>query len=126
MYRVRQAEGFHILQHGTTTHGGQSLDPARRTEPLTYYYRGGPVSDVFATLAQKPVRRVAIVGLGAGAISCYGRPDEPWTFYEIDPLVAEIARDDRLFTYLRDCPPRTEVVIGDARLKLAAAGDGDI
>lgn len=125
MYRVRQAEGFHILQHGTTTHGGQSLDPARRTEPLTYYYRGGPVSDVFSTLAQKPVRRVAIVGLGAGAISCYGRPDEPWTFYEIDPLVAEIARDDRLFTYLRDCPPRTEVVIGDARLKLAAAGDGE-
>ena len=125
MYRVRSAEGFHILFHGTTTHGGQSRDPARRAEPLTYYYRGGPVSDVFATLAQKPVRRVAIVGLGAGAMSCYGRHDEPWTFYEIDPLVAQIARDNRLFTYLRDCAPRVDVVIGDARLKLAAAGDNE-
>jgi spermidine synthase len=125
MYRVRRFDGYHVLQHGTTTHGGQSLDPSRRTEPLTYYYLGGPVSDVFETVAQRPVRRVAIVGLGAGAIACYGRPDESWTFYEIDPLVAAIARAPQWFTYLRDCAPETDVVIGDARLQLNAAADGE-
>jgi len=125
MYRVRRFEDYHVLQHGTTTHGAQSLDPARRTEPLSYYHRGGPLSDLFEKVAQRPVRRVALVGLGAGAIACYGRPDESWTFYEIDPLVVEIARTPRLFTYLRDCAPKTDVVIGDARLQLRSAADGE-
>jgi spermidine synthase len=37
------------------------------------------------------------------------------------PLVEKIARDPRLFTYLNDCPPKTDIVIGDARLSLATA-----
>ena len=124
MYRVRRVGEYHILQHGTTTHGGQSQAPSRRTEPLTYYHQRGPLADIFANVAQTHVRRVGIVGLGTGAIACYGRPDESWTFYEIDPLVAEIARSP-LFSYLRDCAPNTEVVIGDARLQLARAADGE-
>src|SRR5690606_35482619 len=32
--------------------------------------------------------------------------------------------DSRFFTYLRDCPPRVDVVLGDARLTLAEAPDG--
>lgn len=125
MYRVRRIDDYHLLQHGTTTHGAQSLDATRRTDPLTYYYRGGPLADFFNNAVQKPVRRVALVGLGAGAIACYGRPGESWTFYEIDPLVAEIASTPRYFTYLNDCAPTTDVVIGDARLQIAAARDGE-
>jgi spermidine synthase len=125
MYRVRRVAEYHVLQNGTTTHGGQSRELTRRMDPLTYYYKGGPLGDIFATLAQKPVRRVAMVGLGTGTIACYGRPDEFWTFYEIDPLVAQIARTPRYFSYLRDCSPRTNVVIGDARVSLGAALDGE-
>ena len=123
MYRVREVQEYHILFHGTTEHGGQSMEPSRRTEPLTYYHNGGPLADVFGNVVRKPVRRVGIVGLGAGAIACYGRPNESWTFYEIDPLVAEIAGAPRWFSYLRDCAPRKEVVIGDARLQLTVAAD---
>jgi spermidine synthase len=43
------------------------------------------------------------------------------TFYEIDPLVAALATDTRHFTLLRDCPPRSRIVFGDARLTLAEA-----
>jgi spermidine synthase len=125
MYRVRRIMDYHVLQNGTTTHGGQSRELERRMDPLTYYYKGGPLGDIFATTVQKPVRRVAMVGLGTGTIACYGRPDEHWTFYEIDPMVARIARTPRYFTYLRDCAPRTNIVIGDARVSLAAAGDGE-
>lgn len=125
IYRVRRIAEYHVLQHGTTTHGAQSRSLERRMEPLTYYYREGPLGDIFATTAQKPVRRVALVGLGTGTVACYGRPDEHWTFYEIDPLVAHIARTARYFTYLRDCAPRTNTVIGDARLSLGAAADGE-
>ncbi len=123
MYRVRRIAEYHVLQNGTTTHGGQSRELARRMDPLTYYYMGGPLGDVFAHVAQKPVRRVAMVGLGTGTIACYGRPDEHWTFYEIDPMVVQIARTPMYFTYMRDCAPRTNVVIGDARLSLGAAVD---
>jgi spermidine synthase len=65
--------------------------------------------------------KVAIVGLGTGALACHGTHSQRFTFYEIDPLVEKIARDDRLFTYLRDCPPQIEVVIGDARMALRKA-----
>jgi predicted membrane-bound spermidine synthase len=125
MYRVRRVAEYHVLQNGTTTHGGQSRELERRMDPLTYYYKGGPLGDIFATTVQKPVRRVAMVGLGTGTIACFGRPDEHWSFYEIDPMVAEIARAPRYFTYLRDCAPRTNVVIGDARVSLNAAADGE-
>lgn len=123
MYRVRRVGETHILLHGTTTHGGQRLDPTRRTEPLTYYYPGSPVADVFQHLRGRPLNRIAIVGLGTGALACYGTAEDSWTFYEIDPLVADIARNPRWFTYLQDCAPRTDVVIGDARLKLEGAHD---
>jgi hypothetical protein len=125
IYRVRRIVDYHVLQNGTTTHGGQSRELTRRMEPLTYYYREGPLGDIFAKTAQKPIRRVAMVGLGTGTIACYGRPEEHWTFYEIDPMVAEIARTPRYFSYMRDCPPRTNVVIGDARVSLGAASDGE-
>jgi hypothetical protein len=124
-YRVRQWGYANVLMSGTTMHGGQDRRPANRREPLTYYHREGPLGQMFASLLQdRPAgdgRRVAVVGLGTGTIACYGRPGERWTFYEIDPLIERIARTPRYFTYLRDCPPRTDVVLGDARLRLAAA-----
>jgi hypothetical protein len=126
IYRVRQMLDYHLLQSGTTTHGGQSTSPDRRLEPITYYYKGGPMGQFFEHVAAtKLQRRVAIVGLGTGTTACYGRPGEHWTYYEIDPLVARIARTTALFTYIRDCPPRSEIVLGDARLSLAQAADGE-
>lgn len=41
------------------------------------------------------------------------------TFYEIDPAIARVASDPALFTYLRDCPARSDIVLGDGRLMLA-------
>jgi hypothetical protein len=116
---------FHQLLHGTTLHGLQSVDPARRLEPLAYFYPTGPLGQVFAAYGGTSVTQsVGVVGLGAGAIGCHGRPGEQWTFYEIDPVVERIARDARFFTFLRDCAPHPGVVLGDARLSLVAAAPG--
>ena len=125
VYRVLAYPKHHALQNGTTTHGGQSIYPQFAREPLTYYHRDGPLGQSFAWLMRRtPNRRVAIVGLGTGTVACYGRPDETWTFYEIDPLIERIAFNPKYFSYLRDCPPTKRIVLGDARLSLAQAPDG--
>jgi predicted O-methyltransferase YrrM len=124
--RVTRSSGgdYHMLMHGTTLHGMQSLSPARRREPLTYFHANGPLGEfLLATQALIPRRAVAVVGLGTGSLACYGMPEQRWTFYEIDPTVLRIAGDTRFFTFLRDCPPKVFVILGDARLTLARAPD---
>lgn len=119
------AEGKrNVLFQGTTFHGAQSIDRQTHLTPQSYYHRTSPAGQVLtANASRRNNARVAIVGLGTGALACYGTAHQAFTFYEIDPLVEQIARDDRLFTYLRDCPPRIQVVIGDARLSLANTAD---
>jgi len=98
-----------------------------RHRPLTYYHPTGPAGIAFRFLVDgwHGPRRIGAGGLGTGAIASYARPDQDWTFYELDPAVERLARDDRYFTFLRDSHARSlNVVIGDARLRLAAEPDG--
>jgi hypothetical protein len=120
-----EGSGLHWFSHGSTIHGRQSTSPERRCEPLSYYHREGPLGQIFAQFdTRSEAAKVAIVGLGAGATAAYTRPNESWTFYEINPAVVSIARSREYFTYLSDCSQAPlEVVLGDARLKLRAAQD---
>jgi hypothetical protein len=124
---IETADGqYRLLYHGTTVHGAERVADTAvgvAPEPLTYYYRGGPISEsiVAVRAARGALPHVAVVGLGSGTLSCYQRTDEHWTFFEIDPAVAQIARDPRLFTYISVCAPDLPVVLGDARLTLATA-----
>ncbi len=56
------------------------------------------------------------MGLGTGTIAAYGRAGDVYRYYEINPLVIEIAH--RQFQYLNDSPAKIETVLGDARLSL--------
>jgi spermidine synthase len=116
------------LIHGTTLHGMQARDPDQRGEPLTYFHKTGPVGHLFAALtdAEAP-RRVAITGLGVGTLASYAVSGQDWTYYEIDPAVVRVAWDTRYFTYLHDAQARgvrLQMVLGDARLKMAEAEAG--
>jgi len=110
--------------HGSTIHGRQSRDPARRHEPLAYFHKSGPIGKAFALFnPTHPTARIGVIGLGAGSLACYAQPKQQWTFYEIDPAVEHIA--DTYFTFLQDCEAgRPEVILGDARLRLQEAADG--
>jgi hypothetical protein len=125
---VTDAEGeFHLLVHGNTTHGVQSLDPAQRREPLAYYTRRGPLGQIFAALDQRrqelsePAPHIAVIGLGCGAITAYLEPGQRLTCYEIDPSVVRIARNPDYFTFLSDTKGKVDIVLGDGRLTLASA-----
>lgn len=107
---------FRRLMNGTITHGLQFLAPARRGQPTSYYGPNSGVGLAFAALAPRQPLRAGVIGLGAGTIAAYGRAGDEFTFYEINPLVAQIAQQD--FSFLRDSKARISLELGDARLTL--------
>lgn len=133
VHRVVVAEDhtgqFRLLMNGTTLHGAQRVRNADGTPvtgrpvPTTYYYFGGPIGDAIAAsrAAQGRLVRVAAVGLGTGSLACHREDGEAWTFFELDPQVVQISRDPTLFRFFSTCGPDMRVVLGDARLTLAAS-----
>ncbi len=118
-YEVReQADGVIELVMGTTIHGQQL--PGRAGEPSSYYHPAGPLGTIFSQRGTGPMRTGAI-GLGAGEISGYAQPGDSMTFFEIDPVVAEIATDPRFFTHLAVSDAKIDIQIGDGRILLEAS-----
>jgi spermidine synthase len=116
--------GLNVFVHGSTVHGTQHVGNAGLPKAGAYYHADGAFGQMFRALAPDLGNRpVGVVGLGSGGLACYGARGSSWTYFEIDPLVERIARDARYFTFLRDCPPSTRVVIGDARIMLQRAED---
>ena len=111
---------FYELYHGSTLHGMQAIDGTGRGEPLTYYHRGGPFGELFGAIPAALRQDVAVVGLGVGSLAGYAGANSTWTFYEIDGAVEEFARNAEYFTHLSDCGRPCTVVLGDARIRLAA------
>ncbi len=131
-YKVADVDGgrFRVLFHGTTAHGTEMVRDASGhalsspPDPLAYYYRGGPLSEALYAARERAgtLHNVALVGLGVGALTCYRRPHEQWTLYEIDPLMVFIARDSGLFRSMSSCARNAPIVLGDGRLTLRQAG----
>src|ERR1700722_11858331 len=110
-----------FLVHGTTLHGAQADDPARRCQPLLYYATTTPIGQVFTSLQdRKPSLRFGAIGMGAGTVAAYTRATDSLRFFEIDPLVIGMATDPAYFTYINGCARgQIDWVVGDARLTLA-------
>lgn len=112
-----------LLVHGTTIHGVQIRNPEYRDVPISYFYRTGPIGQLLTSYnALGRLHDIGVTGLGAGALAAYAQPGQNLTFYEIDPLVKEVAEDSAYFTYLSDAKERgvnTKIVLGDARLTIA-------
>jgi hypothetical protein len=86
-----------------------------------------PLGPLFAAWSEPPV---AVVGLGPGTVVSYARPYQHVVCYEVDNLVKELSLPSRTgagtyFTHLDDAlrrGVRLDVVIGDARVKMAQGG----
>jgi len=113
---------FHALFHGDIRHGVQSTDPELQHIPLAYFHLTSPIGEVFQDRRIHGLKgKIAVIGLGIGSLAVYR--EEAMTFYEIDPLVEDIARDPKLFTHLTNCGDACSVVIGDGRVSLAESTD---
>ncbi len=113
------------LHNGTTLHGVQFTHGASSKLPTSYYGRATGIGlalgvtsrDEEATLGGGEGRKIGVVGLGVGTLAAYGRGPDLFRFYEIDPAVERVAREE--FSFLRESAAGVEVVLGDARLSLA-------
>jgi len=104
------------LTHGTINHGEQFLNIARRNLPTTYY---GPNTGIGIAIREKQragAIRIGVIGLGTGTTAAYGRLGDYIRYYEINPLVLQLARKE--FFFLADCKAKLDVAMGDARLSL--------
>jgi hypothetical protein len=125
VHRVTQdsSNQFHLLVHGNTVHGRENRTPGHEAVPLAYYHSTGPAGQFFHDM--EPVlnhARIGAIGLGAGSMIAYARPDQEWTYYEIDPTVIRIASNPSYFTFLSHSGAKSlEFVPGDGRLQLAKA-----
>lgn len=117
----------HILQHGTTEHGRQTLDENQviRLLPRSYYDVTGPIGQVFMTNGErKHFPSVAVIGLGTGALAGYAEKEQEFTFFEIDPAVVRVAQNPRYFTYLSESRGKVRIELGDARQTFARESSG--
>jgi len=103
------------MYHGSITHGCQYLDPAKAMKGACYVSPTSAYGRVMRALEGKP-RKVGVIGLGAGSLMAYARPHDEWVFYELDPMVVEIA--ERQFSFQRLSPAKAKYVLGDGRLSL--------
>jgi SAM-dependent methyltransferase len=125
-YTINQSSDASVrwLSHGTTMHGMQLLN--QPTLPISYYGETSGVG-IASRRAEElfgPGAAIGVVGLGTGTLSCYKKPGQDWHFFEIDPLMVDIARDRKIFSFLEKCAPDTKMHVGDARLTLAGQPKG--
>lgn len=107
------------LTHGTIQHGSQFRAAQMQRTPTTYYSEESGIGLAIVHSRSKDAQvgqKVGIIGLGTGTIAAYGRAVDEYVYYELNPLVEKIAREQ--FTFLSLNPAKGRVALGDARITL--------
>lgn len=116
----KMTEDAYTMTHGITIHGMQFTKPEMRETPSAYYVRDSGVG--LALDHHRRIERglkVGVLGLGAGTLAAYGKPGDQFRFYEINPIVIELAEGQGgYFSYLKNTKAKVTTVLGDARISL--------
>ncbi|MEO2279796.1 fused MFS/spermidine synthase [Pseudoalteromonas pernae] len=102
------------LIDGTTTHGVEVLAGAGKGEPQSYYRPETLVGHLLQDLPDGS--HVGFIGLGAGTLAAYGKSQDTYTFYELNPNVLTTAQAQ--FSYLSTSQAALEYHLGDGRVTL--------
>ncbi len=105
-----------VLIHGTINHGTQLRRPGSERIATSYFGRNSGVARAIRAKGETGPLRIGVLGLGAGVTAALARSGDTLHYYEINPLVVEIA--NREFGFLRACPASKEIFMGDGRLVL--------
>lgn len=110
------AYGQRVLVHGTINHGTEIMAPNSGRIATSYFGIGSGISRAIRAKQDKGPVRIGILGLGAGVTASLARAGDTLHYYEINPLVEEIANTQ--FTFFRSCPADKRIFLGDGRLVL--------
>ena len=108
--------GIRVLIHGTINHGTELLGPGGGRIPTSYFGETSGISRAIRTKGEKGPIRIGILGLGAGVTATLARAGDTLHYYEINPLVFQIAQTK--FDFWKDCPADKHLYFGDGRLTL--------
>ena len=114
--KTGQEDHARLLNYGRISHGYQFMSDEKRTMPTSYFTPESGVGITLSSLPKDKPNRVGVIGLGIGTLAAYGRENDYYRFYEINPHVCEFADDH--FTYMQDCKAEVDVILGDARLSM--------
>ncbi len=111
---------FHNLVHGNTSHGSQMFahDGRGANVPLSCFSDRSGIGRYLQAKGGAEPRRIGVIGLGIGTLTAYGLPGDIFRYYEIAPLIQEVATNSMWFTFLRDTQATVEHILGDARLSM--------
>jgi hypothetical protein len=106
-----------VLVHGTIDHGTQLSRPGSERIPTSYFGSGSGISRALHTLHDtRGHLRIGILGLGAGVTATLANAGDTLHYYEINPLILDIATHQ--FGFVNACPAGKQILMGDARLVL--------
>jgi hypothetical protein len=105
-----------LLIHGTISHGSQLKVPGGDRIPTSYFGTGSGINRALTVLGEKGPLRIGVVGLGAGVTATLARAGDTLHYYEINPLVIDLATTE--FGFWKACPARKRLYLGDGRLLL--------
>ena len=117
-YPQHPERNYRIFYSGQITHGLQFQSAEKRSQPATYYSPQSGVGETFTYLHQhkKPLH-VGLIGLGAGTLASYARPQDRFDYFEINPEVVRVSQKwfDNLSTIKAQ---DLRIILGDARLQM--------
>ncbi|MDA7901703.1 spermidine synthase [Mariniblastus sp.] len=115
---VVEKDGYRQFINGRVEHGGQKVGAEKEMEHISYYVPESGVGVAFESHREisDDSLNVAVLGLGAGAMATWLEPGDRMVFYEINPMVVDIAENH--FSFLRSSKGETRVKLGDGRLQL--------
>ena len=108
--------GERKLVHGTIDHGTEIMGPNSGRIPTSYFGSNSGVNRAIRAKGDKGPIRIGILGLGAGVTATLARAGDTLHYYEINPLIRDIANTQ--FTFFRSCPADKNIFMGDGRLIL--------
>lgn len=119
--RVRDdaSDGFYnvrVLIHGTINHGTQLLAPNGGRIPTSYFGDTSGINRAIRAKGDKGPIRIGILGLGAGVTATLAREQDTLHYYELNPLIFELAKSQ--FDFWSACPAKKDIFFGDGRLTL--------
>lgn len=122
---VDQPDRRRTLYYGQINHGSEYFNEPLRSTPLSYYDRDSGVGVLMTTLTRNNElsvtqavlgRHIGVIGLGTGALSMYQQTGDYFTFFELNPQVVEVAKNE--FSYLSGLGQNLSIIVGDGRVSL--------